>query len=594
MAYHHLQKNVSRQLLVLALAITLPSSFVARTNYSANLTKPVKEWFSNTESQSPALRANGKIAFTSNRDGNDEIYVMNNDGSNQSRLTNNARSDLNAAWSPEGNKIAFTSYRDGNAEIYVMNADGSNQINVTNSPATDRMPAWSPDGHRIAFTSNRNGYSEIHVMNADGTSQTRLVSGLDPSWSPDGSKIALVQRNGETSYSASEIHVVNRDGSSQVNLTNDQAFDDMPAWSPDGSRIVFGSSGTPWDYGSDIYVMNALGSNRTAYTNHGGSYDPAWSPDGSKIAYTAYAISGADIYVINADGSNQVRLTNNGRAQNREPDWQGLVTAASNPIDDATFFVRQHYADFLNREPDPGGWAYWTNEITNCGSNERCIHEQRIGVSGAFFVENEFQETGYVIYRIHRAAHGVTRIPCIDENGNPCGFHIQQNVVFSRFMTDRSRLVAGPGLPQSTLDFANDFVQRPEFLQTYPATMTAAEFVNTLFDKAELIGPENEARRQAAIQALMSGSRTRAQVLLDLIEITEFKTREYNFAFVLMQYFGYLRRDPELGGYNFWLDVLNNRVPGNYRSMICAFLTSAEYQHRFSSVITRTNADCGR
>jgi len=86
--------------------------------------------------------------------------------------------------------------------------------------------------------------------------------------------------------------------------------------------------------------------------------------------------------------------------------------------------------------------------------------------------------------------------------------------------------------------------------------------------------------------------KTRAQVLLDVIEIPAFKTREFNGAFVLMQYFGYLRRDPDQGGYDFWLDVLNNRVPGNFRGMVCAFLTSAEYQHRFGSAVTRTDHDC--
>lgn len=88
--------------------------------------------------------------------------------------------------------------------------------------------------------------------------------------------------------------------------------------------------------------------------------------------------------------------------------------------------------------------------------------------------------------------------------------------------------------------------------------------------------------------------KTRAQVLLDVVEIGEFKTREYNPAFVLMQYFGYLRRDPDQGGYDFWLDILNNRLPNNFRGMVCAFLTSAEYQQRFGASITRTNRDCSQ
>ena len=122
--------------------------------------------------------------------------------------------------------------------------------------------------------------------------------------------------------------------------------------------------------------------------------------------------------------------------------------------------------------------------------------------------------------------------------------------------------------------------------------MNAMQFVNSLYDSAGLMN--NPTERQQAIDALINGSKTRAQVLLDLTEIPEFKQREYNPAFVQMQYFGYLRRDPELGGFNFWLDVLNNREPDNYRGMICAFITSEEYQLRFSSVVTRANRDCGQ
>jgi hypothetical protein len=121
--------------------------------------------------------------------------------------------------------------------------------------------------------------------------------------------------------------------------------------------------------------------------------------------------------------------------------------------------------------------------------------------------------------------------------------------------------------------------------------MTPSEFVNQLFDTAQLMNSANE--RQQAITALTLGTKNRAQVLLDLIEISEFKQREFNSAFVLMEYFGYLRRDPDQGGFDFWLNILNNREPNNYRSMVCAFITSQEFQQRFSSVTTRTNANCG-
>jgi hypothetical protein len=153
-------------------------------------------------------------------------------------------------------------------------------------------------------------------------------------------------------------------------------------------------------------------------------------------------------------------------------------------------------------------------------------------------------------------------------------------------------LVDGPQLPATTQAFVNRFVERPEFKAQYPDAMTPAEFVNKLYDTALLLN--NPTERQQQIDALTNATSNRAQVLMNVIETPEFKTREYNPSFVLMEYFGYLRRDPDLPGFNFWLDILNNREPNNYRSMICAFITSTEYQERFSSIITRTNADCAQ
>jgi hypothetical protein len=247
--------------------------------------------------------------------------------------------------------------------------------------------------------------------------------------------------------------------------------------------------------------------------------------------------------------------------------------ASNNPIDQAGTFVRQQYLDFLNREPDQGGFDYWVSQITSCGSDLACIHSRRIGVSGAFFVELEFQRTGSVVYRLYKAAFG-------------------QRPLYAQFMPDRSQLIDGPQLPATTAALAAKFVERPEFKAAYPDSMTSDEYVNKLFDSAGLMN--NPSQRQAAIDSMQNSSKTRSQVLLDVIEITEFKDREYNPSFVLMEYFGYLRRDPDSGGYDFWLDVINNREPNNYRSMMCAFLTSTEYQERFGSVITRSNADCAQ
>jgi hypothetical protein len=254
------------------------------------------------------------------------------------------------------------------------------------------------------------------------------------------------------------------------------------------------------------------------------------------------------------------------------------------PIDDTREFVRQQYLDFLNREPDPGGWDYWSSVITPCGLDGECLNRQRVIVSAAFFIELEFQQTGYVVYRMHRAAFGTV-----------LGAPTRANVLAAQFNADRALLVGGSGLPQSTIDLANNFVTRAAFKTEYPDSMTPAEFVTKLFSKADLTGSANDALRQAEIDAMTNSGRTRAQVLLNVIEIQAFKDREYKPAFVLMQYFGYLRRDPDQGGYDFWLNILNNHLSNDsagYRAMVCAFVTSGEYQLRFGNQITHTDHDC--
>jgi len=262
----------------------------------------------------------GMITFTSDRDDNYEIYVMNADGSNQTRVTNNSAQDHLPSWSPNCIKIAFTTNRDSNDEIYVMNADGSNQIRLTNNSAFDLDPSWSPDGNKIAFTSDRNGNDvEIYVMYADGSNQINLTNNsafdMDPSWSPDGNKIAFTSdRNGND-----DVCVMNADGTNQINLTNNSTRDMDPSWSPDGTKIAFSSYR---DGNYEIYVMNADGSNQTRVTNNSSwDVDPVWSPDNAKIAFSSLRDGNWEVYVMNADGSNQIRLTNNS-AWDGETDWK--------------------------------------------------------------------------------------------------------------------------------------------------------------------------------------------------------------------------------------------------------------------------------
>ena len=214
----------------------------------------------------------------------------------------------------------------------------------------------------------------------------------------------------------------------------------------------------------------------------------------------------------------------------------------ANPLDTAEFFVRQQYLDFLGREPDRDGFNYWSDQINQCGTNAACVKSKRIGVSAAFFIEQEFQQTGSFVYRMYQASLG--RQPS-----------------YAEFSADRAKVSGGLGgatLAEKQQAFADQWVSRDAFKQRYPDTLDASEFVNRLFDTA---GLQHLAERQQQIEAMTGNGKTRSAVLRDVIDIAEFKTREYNPSFVLMQYFGYLRRDPDQAGYDFWLNVLNNREP---------------------------------
>jgi uncharacterized repeat protein (TIGR01451 family) len=268
------------------------------------------------------------------------------------------------------------------------------------------------------------------------------------------------------------------------------------------------------------------------------------------------------------------------------------VSGGANPIGNSQFFVRQHYHDFLNREPDAGGLQFWVDQIESCGADAACREVKRINVSGAFFLSIEFQETGYLAYRMYNAAYGETTSP------NVAG--TVPIVRLQEFLPDTQRIglgvQVGIGNWQQQLEdnktaYALEFVQRQRFLTAFPLTMTAAEFVAKLDQNTNgVLSVDDKAQLLAMLGATPADAAKRASVVRRVADDSELRQRELNRAFVLMQYYGYLRRNPDdpqdtdFRGWKFWQDKLN-QFNGNFvqAEMVKSFLVAGEYRQRFGT-----------
>jgi uncharacterized delta-60 repeat protein len=274
-----------------------------------------------------------------------------------------------------------------------------------------------------------------------------------------------------------------------------------------------------------------------------------------------------------------------------------LTEPPGNAIDDPANFVRQHYHDFLNREPDQSGWDFWTGQITSCGNDASCIEAKRINASGAFFLSIEFQQTGYLVERMYKVAYGDAT-----STSSTGGSHqiLVPMVRFREFLRDTQRIGSGvvilsPGWEQALENnkqaYALEFVQTSRFKSAYPETMTSDQFVDQLNQNAGNVLSPSE--RQTMINIFGSAHHTtditvRAQALRQVAENQNLFKGESNRAFVLAQYFGYLRRNPsdlpdsDYTGYEFWLTKLN-QFNGDYvgAEMVKAFINSSEYRQRF-------------
>jgi subtilisin family serine protease len=285
--------------------------------------------------------------------------------------------------------------------------------------------------------------------------------------------------------------------------------------------------------------------------------------------------------------------------------------ATTNPLDTTNYFVTQHYYDFLNRVPDPGGLAFWSSLINGpppCANGDNvCLLTRRITVSNAFFFELEYQQTAGYVFRLYRAAYGSNQPfpnPDATNPAVPVGQQTEAKKVpnYTVFSNDRARLIGSANIAQEQLALANLFVSRAEFLAQYPATLDLAGFVTAILTAIKNDDGVDLTLQTSELIAL--GSRGAVMYRLandDLqggnggINNRAFIDTEYNRAFVAAQYFGYLRRDGDIDGLLFWLGQVNGaplRDVTKQHAMVCSFITSDEYQQRFSPVVTHSNSEC--
>jgi hypothetical protein len=270
------------------------------------------------------------------------------------------------------------------------------------------------------------------------------------------------------------------------------------------------------------------------------------------------------------------------------------IVPASNPVDNAGSLVEQLYHDFLNRTPDSAGIIFWTNQITSCGSDQTCISQRRVNVAAAFFLSIEFQQTGYLVERLYKTTYGSAT-----GSSTLGGIHTLPVPVIrlAEFLPDTQKIGEGvrvgqtgweTALENNKVAFVDEFANRSRFINAFPAGMSNTTFVDTL--NANAGNPLSTIERNQLVSDLSTATKSRAQVLRAVAEHPSLVIAESNRAFVLMQYFGFLRRNPndlpdaDYSGYDFWLTKLNlfNGNSGN-ADMVKSFTTSPEYRQRFGN-----------
>ena len=589
----------------------------------------------------PVISPDGsRVAFISNRTVNstqgstcgtarfDDIYIVNTDGTGLRAVTTPqvntgggqcGSSIASVVWNPDGTKLAFRGLRLAmtgtppqtgfHLVVGTINADGSGEapLDILDSTGQSQALDWSPDGRFIGVVwgGEAQGAPQIRVLIYDlqtsPAGKTELLQGQPMNAGPGGLRFSpdsarfVVSITTDFNFGTGVFAFVNVNGSGRTDVT--RTFND-PLWWQGGAAIpaparlelipnpvVVRSSGPSVQIYPTLFDAqnNVIARAATAWTVFCGGGAP------NRITQTGLITANPNA----SSFTDQVCASNGGIRACADL----LVNPTTNKIDEAEFFVRQHYADFLNRAPDSGGLAFWTNEITSCGTNQGCRDAKRVNVSAAFFLSIEFQQTGYLVERFYKATF-------TDSPARPRGLPRMQEFLADT-QTIGEGVIVGQGDWEQRLEanrqaFARQWVQRPEVLQQLPATMTAAQFVDKLFLNSEVTPTQNE--RNAAITAFGAGGTDgRAAALRSVADSASVYNKQYNAGFVLMQYIGYLRRNPndapdsDYSGFDFWLGKLNSfSLPGEdvrdesvalrrvqQAEMVKAFITSLEYRGRF-------------
>jgi hypothetical protein len=521
---------------------------------------------------------------------------------------------ITASYNGDGNFNGSTGSLTGNPQV-VNKANTTTTVTSSSNPSDLGQPvtftatiaavppgAGTPTG-TVQFKDNANNLGAPVTLNANGVAQlttSSLTTGnhsITADYSGDANFLpsSSTLPNGQTVLFRPLIkfsqpnYSVNENGNF-ITITVVRSGDTGPAVTVDYT--------TPDDSAAMTFVpcstANGVASPRCDFTTALGTLK--FGP--GETSKTFNVLISQDVWV---EGNETVALTlsnpTGGAAFQQPSDANAVLTIVdddltpptTNAIDNSDTFVRQHYHDFLNREPDPQGLAFWTNQIESCGTDAQCRAVKRVNVSAAFFLSIEFQNTGYFVERMYKAGFGDINPPTVPV---PLRF-----TTFLRDSQDiRSDVIVGVGNWQAQIDaakkaYALAFVQRTAFLNRYPALTSATAFVGSLNANAGMV--LSDAERSALISELSanpSDPALRADVLQQVAENALLQQREFNRAFVLMQYFGYLRRNPDaapeptlnFNGYNFWLNKLN-QFNGDYigAELIKAFITSGEYRGRF-------------